>query len=327
MNNRCFYSVIKTINQNEYLYIHDSKAVFTSKILESKNRMKYLEKYNLYKKDSYFKKEKFTEDKIKNLIYTEGLQQLILEVTSACNLRCKYCIFSGNYNIMRTHNTISMDFATAKKAIDMYLEMFQTGQDFNPDRTPTIAFYGGEPLLNYKLIKECIEYIERKYRNLKVRYTTTTNGTLLTDEIIHFFKKYDVNILVSLDGPEEEHDRNRVYANGKGTFKDIYRNIEKLNDTFQRPVFTLSVYDYNSDIESISNFYNSSLHKVVCLNTVMVKSIGTNYYNQFSREQIKLFLEKEAILKDQFLKQIVGNYSMMVSYLNRYFMDKCVNCK
>lgn len=146
-------------------------------------------------------------------------EQLILNVTERCNLRCKYCIYSGKYKNKRTHSKRDISFETAKKAINFF---------FNNSKDEVyISFYGGEPLLNFSLIKQVIEYVEE--RTIKrVNWNITTNGTLLTPNICKYIYEKKIILTVSLDGPKEIHDRYRVTIEGNKTFKKIMDNLKYL---------------------------------------------------------------------------------------------------
>ena len=154
------------------------------------------------------------------------LNQLTLQVTQQCNLRCAYCAYSGIYEGNRTHSCLRMDWDTAKKAIDFFLS-----------RTPetsrvVIGFYGGEPLLEFELIKKCVEYAKSQVEGKEIRFNMTTNGTLLSDEVVDFLVENDVMLSISLDGSEEEHDANRKFVNGKGSFSTIIKNIMRIKDRY-----------------------------------------------------------------------------------------------
>ena len=160
---------------------------------------------------------------IKKFVQKTGLKSLILTVTEDCNLRCKYCAYSGNYVYRREHSKKYMSFEVAKKAIDYYFSQVNQGIKYNPFKKVLVTFYGGEPLLNFNLIKKCVSYINTNYDNIDLDYSITTNGTLLSEKIIQWLLEHDFYLHISLDGPEEEHDRCRVYENGKGTFNDVMK--------------------------------------------------------------------------------------------------------
>lgn len=102
---------------------------------------------------------RFDPSGIKHYILKFGLLHLTLCVTEDCNFRCKYCVYSNLYEFERDYSSNQMDFNIAKKAIDYYFMLLQEGERYNPLRKPVVGFYGGEPLLNFKLIKKCVIYI------------------------------------------------------------------------------------------------------------------------------------------------------------------------
>lgn len=147
-------------------------------------------------------------------------EQLILNITESCNLRCKYCIYSGAYQGQRKHNAKTMSFASARKALNRFLKS-------SKDEVH-ISFYGGEPLLAFNLIKQIIEYAEPTTTK-QIHWSMTTNATLMTPEIAEYLLQKQFLLTVSLDGPREIHDRYRVYPNGKGTFTKIIKNLTYLH--------------------------------------------------------------------------------------------------
>lgn len=144
---------------------------------------------------------------------------LTLNVTQACNLQCKYC-----YVEKSSMRSSSMSGKVAHEAVD-----FIFGHD--DLESVGIAFYGGEPLLNFPVIRSTIELASRKAEQRgipPVKYHITTNGTLLTDDIIDFFRDYQINVMVSIDGPREIHDAFRTTPAGNGTHALVSRNLAKL---------------------------------------------------------------------------------------------------
>jgi len=255
--------------------------------------------------------DSFSEDEIYDYVLRHGLNEMILEVTSECNLRCKYCVFSGNYKGFRTHSTFKMSLETALRAIDMYFKYLDIGSIYNPQREPTIGFYGGEPLLNFKLIRDIVNYVKENYsKEYQTSFTITTNGTLLAGEIIDFLLLNNFSIFVSLDGPREEHDRNRVYPNGKGSFDVVMSNLKKLCKRAKELCLTttptiraLVTYDVKTDLLKVMKFFDEeSPIKPVFINPV--SAVGTKYYHQFSKDCWEEFLSRETILEKIFLKYV-----------------------
>ena len=115
-----------------------------------------------------------------------------------------------------------MDFETAKKAIDFYLKRSEKADQL------ALSFYGGEPLLEFELIKKCVSYILQRKGDKKILFTMTTNGTLMTEDVIEFLVKYEFNLMISLDGDKKSHDINRRFKTGKGSFDIILENLSRL---------------------------------------------------------------------------------------------------
>ena len=152
--------------------------------------------------------------------------QLILQVTQQCNLRCAYCPYSGLYPNHRRHNQSFMDFETAKKAIDFYLARTR-----DADRL-AVSFYGGEPLLAFDLIRRCVEYVRGIVEGRELSFNTTTNGTLVKGEIAEFLVENNFHLSISLDGSRSEHDVNRKFANGQGSFDVVMENVRNFTKTY-----------------------------------------------------------------------------------------------
>ncbi len=236
--NFSFVFAFSTLN-SKYMYDGTSNSIF--KITP-----------NLY--DYLCKKENFSEDKaiteLNNLkkhgftssgeieeithplspvlprILEESVQSITLQVTQQCNLRCKYCVYSGTYD-SRSHSSQRMSYELAKKGVDFVIAKSTAQKEIN------IAFYGGEPLLEFSLIKKIVTYIKDTFPSKKISFSITTNGTLFNDEINSFLQENKFLILVSLDGPKEIHDQNRIFhINGKGTFDTIIQNINHIKQNY-----------------------------------------------------------------------------------------------
>lgn len=187
-----------------------------------------------------------------HLLAEHYMGNLILQVTQQCNLRCKYCAYSGNY-YNRSHTSNRMDFETAKKAIDFYLKRSEKADQL------ALSFYGGEPLLEFELIKKCVSYILQRKGDKKILFTMTTNGTLMTEDVIEFLVKYEFNLMISLDGDKKSHDINRRFKTGKGSFDIILENLSRLkayNEEYYSKVLFNCVISSSSDLENIYRFYS-----------------------------------------------------------------------
>ena len=226
--------------QNKYLYDSNLHKVYKICIDEWTILKQYDEKYILQGDvltsrfiekgiglPSYVEKvfNPFTD--IIEDVLESNLQLLILQVTQNCNLRCEYCVYSGNYT-GRQHACEKMTYETAQSAIDFFLNKSAD------DTLVTVNFYGGEPLLNFELIEKSVRYIENVYGRRKVAYGITTNGMLLNEKIMNFLEKKRFHTVISLDGNAKENDKNRKLKNGKGTFEIVYENLIKIQENYPR---------------------------------------------------------------------------------------------
>lgn len=137
--------------------------------------------------------------------------ELLLMVATDCNMACRYC-YGGGGTYKRERAL--MDTETAFKAVDAALSLGDMKM---------ITFFGGEPLLNFQLIKEVVERVEPE-----ITCGIITNGTIMTEEIATFIKEHHLPITVSIDGPQEVHDAGRVYPGGKGTHQKVVETIHML---------------------------------------------------------------------------------------------------
>jgi uncharacterized protein len=205
------------------------------------------------------------------------LSQLILEVTDRCNLRCKYCIYSGDYAFNRKHGYAVMDSATAKKAVD-YFSKHTTATN-----EPSISFYGGEPLIAFALLKSIANYLRYTFPRT-FHLNLTTNATLLTEEITDFLVENDFSLLISLDGPKEIHDKMRIYRNGQGTYNRIVKNLMALRS--RHPNYYKDKVNFHvtismpSRLESVIEYYESGddlfTDKPISVEFVSFLDRGTN---------------------------------------------------
>lgn len=160
-------------------------------------------------------------------ILENKVENVTLEVTEKCNLRCKYCIYHPSHPEYRAFGHENMKWDVAKKAIDFLKEHSQNAENRH------IGFYGGEPLLNFELIERAVEYAKKLFGE-DMSFAITTNATLVNDKIAEYFAKNNFNIIISLDGPQEMHDANRLMVNGTGSFEKTVMGAKKLFEAFHK---------------------------------------------------------------------------------------------
>ena len=193
-----------------------------------------------------------------------NLKALCLHVAHDCNLRCEYCFASeGDYNSGRK----LMSKEVALKAVDYLVENSGGRQKIE------IVFFGGEPLMNFDVVKEVVKYgreIEKK-GNKRFHFTITTNGVLLDPEKINFINEQMDNVVISVDGRKEKHDAIRHTINGKGSYDTIIPKIQKLikgrngKSYFVRGTFTTKNKDFSKDVMHLADlgFKEISVEPVV----------------------------------------------------------------
>ena len=213
----------------------------------------------------------FTEDKFEPIAgklkqKTSGvIKALCLHVAHTCNLHCSYCFASqGKYHGDRA----VMSFETGKRALDFLVENSGTRRNLEVD------FFGGEPLLNFDVVKKLVAYARsiEKQKNKNFRFTLTTNGMLIDDDVIDFANKEMSNVVLSLDGRKEIHDRFRVDYAGRGSWEQIVPKFQKLvkarggKNYYMRGTFTHANPDFLNDIKVMLDlgFTELSMEPVVC---------------------------------------------------------------
>jgi len=153
------------------------------------------------------------------------LQTVVMNVTNQCNLSCSYCYEYGEDRIATPEGkTKFMSEETARSTVDFLLN------ESPGRRVVHLTFFGGETLLNFKVVKSTIEYARTRAGEMGkyIDFSMTTNATMLTSEIINFLAENNVGVTVSIDGPKEANDRFRVFHNGKGSYEVIAPKIKEL---------------------------------------------------------------------------------------------------
>jgi len=193
------------------------------------------------------------------------VKALCLHVAHVCNLNCEYCFASqGKYHGEKA----IMSLETGKRALDFLVENSQGRTNLEVD------FFGGEPLMNFDVVKELVAYgreLEKKHGKV-FRFTLTTNGMLIDDDVIEFSNKEMHNVVLSLDGRKDVHDRLRKTYTGQGSYDTIVPKfkefVKKRGDRgyYVRGTFTHNNIDFTSDILHMADlgFTELSMEPVVC---------------------------------------------------------------
>ena len=244
----------------------------------------YAELYELYENDQLFSKRDYTP----SFPQEYPIKAVCLHVAHDCNLRCKYCFADGGgYCAERA----LMPIEVAKKAIDFMIEKSGSRRNLELD------FFGGEPLMNLDVVKQTVEYarsIEEKH-NKNFRFTLTTNGLLLNDEVIEYLNETMDNVVLSIDGRKDVNDSVRIGVNGKGSYDAIVPKLQKFREVrgdksyYVRGTFTAENLDFAKDV----------LH---------MHDLG---FDQVSVEPVVLDPSSPMALKDEHLPQIFAEYEKL----------------
>ena len=193
------------------------------------------------------------------------VKALCLHVAHTCNLNCAYCFASqGRYHGERA----LMSFEVGRQALDFLIEHSGTRRNLEVD------FFGGEPLMNWDVVKRLVEYARsvEQSRGKRFRFTLTTNGLLIDDDVIDFANREMSNVVLSLDGRPEIHDRTRVDYSGRGSYDRIVPKFQKLvkarggKNYYMRGTFTHANPDFTKDLFHMADlgFTELSMEPVVC---------------------------------------------------------------
>lgn len=192
------------------------------------------------------------------------IKALCLHIAHTCNLNCSYCFASqGKYHGERA----LMSYEVGKRALDFLVENSGSRRNLEVD------FFGGEPLMNFDVVKKLVEYARsiEEEKNKHFRFTLTTNGVLVDDDVIEFANREMSNVVLSLDGRKEVHDRYRVDYAGNGSWEKIVPKFQKFvkergdKDYYMRGTFTHANPDFLEDIKTMLDlgFTQLSMEPVV----------------------------------------------------------------
>lgn len=250
----------------------------------------------------------FTEDIYEK--YIDGfadrptvVKALCLHIAHDCNLACRYCFAEeGEYHGRRA----MMSYEVGKKALDFLIA--NSGKRKNLE----VDFFGGEPLMNWQVVKDLVAYgrSQEEIHNKKFRFTLTTNGVLLNDEVMEFANKEMSNVVLSIDGRKEVHDYMRPFRKGQGSYDLIVPKFQKLaesrnqTDYYVRGTFTRHNTDFSKDV----------LH---------MADLG---FKQISVEPVVAPPEEDYAIREEDLPKIFEEYDELAKEMvARYKTDKDFN--
>ena len=347
--------VIKSFYNNYYFYdkskgIHHCHPVFAYIIsnpnLEYKDYLesnpsaevdvslfKYFKlKYDSFKNDGYFTSNTTTVDLTKELNEDivvnsiANMRQITFELTDNCSLACEYCIYSSLYDKHELRKSKSMDFKIAKKLIDYLLNYWNSNLNNSKNKNIYLSFYGGEPLLNFELIRQIVDYSKsiRLSKNY-FSYNMTTNGLLLS-KYIDYFVDNNFNILISLDG-DRYNNSYRKLKNGGESYDLVLKEIEIVKEKFplyfEKNINFNAVLHNKNSVDDIYHYFKSNFNKIPSIGELNFDGISPEMENKFNdmyqnsfrsyhKSQNMDILNKEMFIKLPVI-QSVSNFIMAYS--------------
>ncbi len=264
----------------------------------------------------------FTEDLYEDIaanfkMQNNDIKALCLHVAHTCNLTCDYCFASqGKYQ----GDNALMSFEVGKQAFDFLIAHSGNRKNLEVD------FFGGEPLMDWDIVKRLVEYarsIEQQH-NKKFRFTLTTNGLLLNDDIMEFANKEMHNVVLSLDGRKEIHDKLRRTAGGQGSYDVIVPKFQKFVQSrnnkgyYIRGTFTHDNVDFTKDVFHMADlgFTELSMEPVVC--------DPKEPYALTEADLPKLFEQYEILAKDMLRREKEGKPITFYHYMIDLTGGPCV---
>lgn len=312
------YDIIELYNKApkdvKHLTAIEEKQIIIEKIADKYKQAEYASLFEEYKEDEQSVENAveeavseveelitggalFTEDIYENYISefktrSTVVKALCLHIAHDCNLACKYCFAEeGEYQGRRA----LMSYEVGKEALDFLIANSGNRKNLEVD------FFGGEPLMNFEVVKRLVEYgrEQEKLHNKKFRFTLTTNGILLNDDIMEFANKEMSNVVLSIDGRKEINDLMRPSRNGKGSYDIILPKFEKLansrnqNNYYVRGTFTHNNLDFSEDVMHLAE-------------------LG---FKQISVEPVVALPEESYAIKEEDLDKIYEEYDKLAAYI------------
>lgn len=242
------------------------------------------------------------EPEHKKPAYAGIIKAMCLNISHMCNLRCEYCFADGgSYN----GAMVNMSFEVAKKAVDFLIE--KSGHRRNLE----VDFFGGEPLLNFDVVKKTVAYARglEKETGKNFRFTITTNATLLNDDAIDFFNREMYNVVISIDGRKDVHNSVRKTATGEGSYDLAMKNAldfkaKRKGQYYVRGTYTALNKDFSEDV-------------------LFLNDLG---FDQISIEPVVLPETHRLALKKSDIPELIAEYDKLVNeYYERRKTDKWFN--
>ncbi len=209
---------------------------------------------------------------------------LDLNISQACNMSCSYCF--ANQGLYDDEGLMPID--VAKKSVDQFKRISSSGG-------LTIKLFGGEPLLNFGMIRELVGYLSQDLIDKKLDFEISTNGTIINEDILKFFKEQPVRIQVSIDGDKENHDRFRRFRDNRPSYEPIIENLKIMKDAGLMPEIRATLCHQNTNTQSMIQYFSNELDIKIKLSPVMSNDVNVvlddDDFAQIFRSYLDLYQE------------------------------------
>jgi uncharacterized protein len=306
-NNYYYFSAYKNetilLNKILYLIIQEflvKKSYFNqNSAFKNINKIEKIQKkdFNYYYNKFIFLKEGHYFDEIdtKKLIngrlvgkeikkFISNTKSLTFEVTENCNLNCNYCTYGNFYNKKENRGKKNLETKKAYLLIDYMINLWNSYSCLNLDYDKRIGFYGGEPLLNFELIKKILSYLKNKGKNkYNIIPIMTTNGILL-DKYMDFIVENNFELCISLDG-DKNNNGHRLFHNGTSSFEKVFQNIITLKNKyplyFETKVKFNAVLHNKNSISDINSFFSKNFNTQALISELSTCGLSIENENLF----------------------------------------------
>ncbi len=254
-----------------------------------------------------------------------NLSQIVFETTTTCNLRCEYCCYGEGYTTFesRRHHHGHLKFYTAKIVIDYLCSLFKKEKSSNAPKEPfAISFYGGEPLMNFNVVKEIVEYAEKlDFTNRQLFFTMTTNATLLAKNA-KFLHDHKFKLLISLDG-DKPHDAYRKTYDKQESFEIVMANLQEVKEIYPDWFSTFrynAVYTNISDIKDVVKWFRMTLNKVPNFSPLHTPTEGAKEFVKIKSMTAKYEIPEDIRFSDDLITQSPIN-KRVLEFCNSLFQN------
>jgi uncharacterized protein len=301
------YDYLYSFYKNQLLHVHPILALIINQRAENinvNNRFSTLEStFSKQEVDYYYNKYLFLEEKgffkdhkrpdlsgtisAGNIEYQlANLRQLTLEVTDKCNLKCEYCAYGKFYEDYNERSIGFLDFEKVKTLIDYLLHLWNSELNKSQNKPIYISFYGGEPLLNMKLINKIVTYIQQiPIKSNFFKFSMTTNGVLI-DNHIDYLVDQNFSLLISLDG-NSFNNSYRVTKTKTNSFERVLSNVNYIKKRY--PQYFIENVNFNAvlhnrnSVEEIYNFFKSQFNKIPAIGELSNSGINKSMIEEFNK--------------------------------------------